>query len=184
MPEERFHHEFDREHLALKLNVSLAANPAAVDPVVQRIMQIIRETECVRGKEAQIELALAEALANAIVHGAKSDPSKCVECDVACDQDNGMLIIVRDPGEGFDPACVPSPVCGQNIFSNHGRGIFLINELMDDVKFDKNGTEIRMMKRLSPRPKPKPKSKAKSRPKRKVVKKSSPPRKSARRRSK
>ena len=58
-----------------------------------------------------------------------------------------MLIVVRDPGEGFDPRNIPSPVMGENIFSNHGRGIYLINQLMDEVKFARNGAEIHMIKR-------------------------------------
>jgi serine/threonine-protein kinase RsbW len=61
------------------------------------------------GREDDIELALTEALANAVVHGAKNDPSKIIECDVACDQKHGMLIVVRDPGPGFDPAKLPIP---------------------------------------------------------------------------
>ena len=60
---------------------------------------------------------------------------------------DGMIIVVRDPGSGFDPAAIPTPTVGQNIYSNHGRGIFLINQLMDEVKFLKNGTEIHMVKR-------------------------------------
>ena len=36
---------------------------------------------------------------------------------------------------------------GENLFSQGGRGIFLINELMDDVSFERGGTEIRMRKR-------------------------------------
>jgi serine/threonine-protein kinase RsbW len=82
-----------------------------------------------------------------VVHGAKADPTKIVECDVACDEKQQILIVVRDPGQGFDPAAIPCPVQGQNIYSEHGRGIFLINELMDEVKFLKNGTEIHMIKR-------------------------------------
>jgi serine/threonine-protein kinase RsbW len=57
-----------------------------------------------------------------------------------------MLIVVRDPGEGFNPQSVPSPVMGQNVFSEHGRGIFLINQLMDEVRFERGGTEIHMKK--------------------------------------
>jgi serine/threonine-protein kinase RsbW len=57
-----------------------------------------------------------------------------------------MLIIVRDPGEGFDPSSVPSPVIGQNVFSTHGRGIYLINQLMDEVRYERGGTEIHMRK--------------------------------------
>jgi serine/threonine-protein kinase RsbW len=81
------------------------------------------------------------------MHGAHEDPNKIVECDVACEEDRGMLIVVRDPGSGFDPATLPNPCMGENIYSNHGRGIYLINQLMDEVQFHKNGTEIHMIKR-------------------------------------
>jgi serine/threonine-protein kinase RsbW len=58
-----------------------------------------------------------------------------------------MLIVVRDPGEGFNPEMIPSPVQGKNLYSNGGRGIYLINQLMDEVKFMKNGAEIHMLKK-------------------------------------
>lgn len=140
-------HNFDPEKLDLRVRVTLAADRKSVDPVVTQIMQAVREMKCVNGKEDAIELALQEALANAVVHGAKEDPSKVVECVVACDEQRGILIIVRDPGPGFDPGAIPPCTMGENLYSNHGRGIFLINQLMDEVKFHKNGTEIHMVKR-------------------------------------
>jgi len=139
--------DFLADKLLFKFQVTLAADKAAVDSVVLRIMESIREKDCAGGKEHAIEMALSEALANAVVHGAKSDPSKVVECDVACDQNRSLLIVVRDPGEGFDPATIPSPLVGENIYSGHGRGVYLITQLMDEVKFLKNGTEIHMIKR-------------------------------------
>jgi serine/threonine-protein kinase RsbW len=140
-------HDFDPEKLSLRIRVTLAANRASVDPVVAQVMQFVREIKGVNGKEDAIELALQEALANAVVHGAKEDPSKIVECIVASDEQRGVLIIVRDPGEGFDPGGIPSCTMGENLYSNHGRGIFLINQLMDEVEFRKGGTEIHMVKR-------------------------------------
>lgn len=139
--------DFDADKLDLKLSVTLAADRDAVDPVVRSVMNVVREMKCAPGNEDDIELALTEALANAVVHGAKSDASKIIECDVACDAQHGMLIIVRDPGTGFDPAKIADPCHGENIYSNHGRGIYLINQLMDEVQFHKNGTEIHMLKR-------------------------------------
>lgn len=133
--------------MILKLSVTLAGDRNCVDPVVQGIMQLVMQMQCAAGKEEAVQLALNEALANAVVHGAKADPSKIIECDVACDEKRGLLIIVRDPGKGFDPKAVPNPVVGENVYSEHGRGIYLINQLMDEVKFLKNGTEIRMVKR-------------------------------------
>jgi serine/threonine-protein kinase RsbW len=138
---------FDADKLDIKLSVTLSADRDAVDPVVRSVMNAVRETKCAAGSEDAIELALTEALANAVVHGAKNDPSKVVECDVACDDVRGVLIIVRDPGPGFDPAKIADPCHGENVYANHGRGIYLINQLMDEVQFHKNGTEIRMLKK-------------------------------------
>jgi serine/threonine-protein kinase RsbW len=138
---------FEADKLILKLSVTLAGDKNCVDPVVQGIMQLVKQMHCAGGKEEAVQLALNEALANAVVHGAKADPSKLVECEVTCDESRGMVIVVRDPGKGFNPASIPSPVNGQNIYSDHGRGIYLINQLMDEVKFLKNGTEIQMIKR-------------------------------------
>lgn len=131
----------------MKLRVSLAADKNAIDPVVRGVMDLVKQNHCATGKEDAIEVALTEALANAVVHGAQADATKIVECDVACDDKQQILIVVRDPGKGFDPGVIPSPIQGQNIYSDHGRGIYLINQLMDEVKFLKNGTEIHMIKR-------------------------------------
>jgi serine/threonine-protein kinase RsbW len=138
---------FDPDQLHLLLRVTLAADRRAVDPVVQEVMSVVREMKGVDGKEDAIELALQEALANAVIHGAKEDPTKTVECLVSSDEERGILIVVRDPGTGFSPEAIPNCVVGENVYSNHGRGIFLINQLMDKVEFRKNGTEIHMIKR-------------------------------------
>ncbi len=139
--------DFDPEKLHLLLRVTLAADRKTVDPVVQEIMALVRRMKGVDGKEDDIELALQEALANAVIHGAKEDPSKTVECLVSSEEEQGVLIVVRDPGPGFNPDAIPQCTVGENVYSNHGRGIFLINQLMDKVEFRKNGTEIRMVKR-------------------------------------
>jgi serine/threonine-protein kinase RsbW len=138
--------EFDRTKLMIRIEVTLNADPTAISPVVEGIMEMARRLECASGKEFEIETALREALANAILHGCKNDVTKKVQCCVACDEEHGLLIIVRDPGTGFNPVAVPDPLKGENVYSNHGRGIFLINQLMDEVRFERNGTEIHMRK--------------------------------------
>ena len=130
----------------MKMDVVLPADEKLIAPTVKRIMEVVGGIECSKGKEFEIETALLEAIANAVRHGAKGDITKKVECVVACEEPQGMLIIVRDPGEGFDPKNVPNPTEGDAIFSDHGRGIYMINQLMDEVKFEKNGTEIHMRK--------------------------------------
>jgi serine/threonine-protein kinase RsbW len=147
LPKETTSFVVDADKLSAKLSVTFLADRNAVDSVVRRVMNVIREMKCITGNEDDVELALTEAFANAVVHGAKSDPSKLIECDVACDEQQGILIVVRDPGEGFNPAKIANPCEGENLYSNHGRGIYLINQLMDEVQFRKNGTEIRMLKK-------------------------------------
>jgi serine/threonine-protein kinase RsbW len=139
--------DFDPDKLSLLLRVTLSANRSTVDPVVQEVMAVVRQMKGVDGKEDAIELSLQEALANAVIHGAKEDPTKTVECLVSNDDERGILIVVRDPGAGFSPETIPVCTVGENVYSNHGRGIFLINQLMDKVEFRKNGTEIHMVKR-------------------------------------
>jgi serine/threonine-protein kinase RsbW len=139
--------EFDPDRLRASVRVRIAGRLEAISPAVEEIMLAVQAMECSRGKEFEIETALREALANAVRHGCGNDAAKEVEACVACDESRGMLIVVRDPGPGFDPARIPSPIVGQNVFRSHGRGIYLINELMDEVSFENGGTEIRMLKK-------------------------------------
>ncbi|HTM35200.1 MAG TPA: ATP-binding protein [Terriglobales bacterium] len=139
---------------ACKLDVTIPANSNAISGVVDGVMQIAREMKCAEGNEYHIELALREALANAIVHGCDNDPTKKVECCVACTESSDVMIIVRDPGRGFDLKTVPDPLAVENLNSSHGRGIYLINQLMDEVCFDRNGAEIRMRKVVATSPAP------------------------------
>ena len=136
--------EFRSEELILRLDITVRAEVSEIDPVATEVMSAVNEMGCAADKTFEIETALREALANAFVHGCGGDPEKEVQVCVSCDQGRGVLIVVRDPGPGFDPASIPSPVVGENIFAEHGRGIYLINQLMDEVRFEKNGTEIHM----------------------------------------
>jgi serine/threonine-protein kinase RsbW len=146
-PSDPPHIDFESDELIVRLDVTIPGDPAAIDPLVERVLVLARETGCAEGKEFEIETALREALANAIRHGAGHDPGRPVQCAVACDKARGMIIIVRDPGPGFDPATIRHPLMGESLYAHHGRGIYLINQLMDEVQFARGGTEIRMRKR-------------------------------------
>jgi len=136
--------EFDSKQLLLKMQKTMKGSIEAIPPFVDEIMKIVESMGCAAGKEREVEMALLEALANAVQHGCKNDPNKNVEVCAACDEARGLLIVIRDPGEGFDPSSIPSPVVGQNLFSTHGRGVFMINQLVDEVHYEKGGTEIHM----------------------------------------
>ncbi|MCG6921961.1 MAG: ATP-binding protein [Acidobacteria bacterium] len=139
--------EFDRDRLEPRLSLEIPGQVESISPAVEEILAVTERMGCTAGREFEVETSLREALANAIRHGCERDPNKKVQVCVACDDARGMLIVVRDPGPGFDPESIPSPVQGENLFTQGGRGIFLINELMDEVSIERGGTEIRMLKR-------------------------------------
>jgi len=130
----------------VRREVQLPGHVSAISPAVDEVMTVVRDMGCAAGHEFEVEVALREALANAVRHGTRNDASRPVLCCVACDVGRGILIVVRDDGPGFDPAALPSPIVGEQIFESHGRGIFLINRLMDEVRFERGGTEIHMRK--------------------------------------
>jgi serine/threonine-protein kinase RsbW len=139
--------EFDAHRLDRRLSAVIAADTDAIALFTDQVMGLLREHEAVDGKDFEIEMALREALANAVLHGCKRDPAQRVECTVAREEGGGILIIVRDPGAGFDPLNVQSPLVAENILSDHGRGIFLMNMLMDEVRWERGGTEIHLRKK-------------------------------------
>lgn len=140
--------EFVSDDLVVLLDLTMPGDTGSIGRVVNEVMRVVGESGCADGAEHDIELALREALANAVRHGTKNDPAKTITCSVACDPTRGMLIVVRDTGEGFDPHRIPDCLMGENVYSHHGRGIYLINQLMDEVRFERGGTEIHMVKRL------------------------------------
>jgi serine/threonine-protein kinase RsbW len=133
--------------MAMRYEVSIPANVAAISPVVDDVLARIHK-EHARAEEIEfaIETALREALANAVVHGCKANSAKQVHCQVSCDALGAVQITVRDPGEGFDPATISDPLSEGNLLADHGRGVYLIRHLMDEVQFADGGREVRMKK--------------------------------------
>ena len=130
-----------------QMNLTLPAVPSSIHTVSEGVTQLLTGKGWKEDDIIKVDLALQEALANGIRHGAKNDPSKFIQCVVTTDAAGDLVIIVRDPGPGFDPAKVPHPLEGDNILKASGRGVFLINQLMDEVTFADSGREVQMKKR-------------------------------------
>jgi len=136
----------------VELRQSLPSRVAAISPFVDQLMRFIQSFRNMDGSELEIEMALREALANAVVHGNGENSRKrvCVEC--RCYMDGEVSIAVRDEGQGFDRSAVPDPTTPENRLFTHGRGIYLMKTLMDDVSFEKGGAVVRMRKRSNEGP--------------------------------
>jgi len=88
-------------------------------------------------------LSVVEAVNNAIVHGNKMDLEKDVVLEYAID-DAKIDFIITDMGEGFDYNNIPDPTKPENVEKTHGRGIFLMNHLADEIEFSKNGSIVKL----------------------------------------
>jgi serine/threonine-protein kinase RsbW len=93
-----------------------------------------------------IKLAIEEGLTNAIKHGNRFDPAKVVQ--VRYEIDNSRAVItITDQGSGFNPAAVPDPTTDENLEKPSGRGIMLMRAYMDKVVFNRQGNQVRLIKR-------------------------------------
>jgi serine/threonine-protein kinase RsbW len=93
-----------------------------------------------------LRVALAEALSNAIVYGNGGDAAKHVVVRVLFGR-TAIEMEVADQGEGFRPDRVPDPTTPDRIENPQGRGIFLIQRLVDEVRFNDKGNAICMILR-------------------------------------
>ncbi len=142
----------------VELNQSLASRVAAISSVVDQLMRFIRffmekgGTE--KEAEEEIEIAIYEALANAVIHGNHENQEKQVNVACRCSMNGELLISVRDEGEGFDSRVVPDPTEAQWLLPPRGRGLHLMRAFMDEVSFEENGAVVRMRKRMESHRKP------------------------------
>jgi len=97
-----------------------------------------------------IDMAIREAVTNAVVHGNKQDEAKQVRVDIRI-QPEEIEIQVHDEGGGFNPGEVPDPTAAENIMKTSGRGIFFMRNFVDEVEWlnpPGGGTTVKMIKRF------------------------------------
>jgi anti-sigma regulatory factor (Ser/Thr protein kinase) len=130
-----------------QLNMVIPADPKAIPTLTDGVVELLQAKQWAETDIMAVELAMQEAVANAIRHGCGNDPDKRLQCMVSCDEAGEIIIVVRDPGTGFDHSSVANPLDPANMLKPNGRGIFLINGLMDEVGFKDGGRELQMRKR-------------------------------------
>jgi serine/threonine-protein kinase RsbW len=98
-----------------------------------------------------IDVAVREAVANAIKHGNRQDPDKQVLIDLTVDGDC-LIICVQDEGIGFDPAHLEDPLAPENLLKPNGRGIFYMKSFMDHIEYGPRpggGTMVTLRKKVA-----------------------------------
>jgi serine/threonine-protein kinase RsbW len=130
----------------LEVHTWVRSEIGLISPLVDWLMSLLAASRCVFGEEEFVELAFREALSNAMLHGNRLDASKLVHVRCCCECGKGVFILVRDQGHGFDPNKVPDPLAVENLSAEHGRGIHLMKLAMDEISFERGGTEVHMRK--------------------------------------
>jgi serine/threonine-protein kinase RsbW len=129
----------------LKLESSIDSIARAADVAAQVVRRFGFNEEAAFG----IDMAVREAVTNAVLHGNKRDESKTVEVTFR-GSPQVIEITVRDQGQGFNPGDVPDPTDPQNLMKANGRGLLFMRTFMDEIEYTRHpqgGTVVRMIKR-------------------------------------
>jgi serine/threonine-protein kinase RsbW len=143
---------FGKGHASLTEETTELVLPSrleAINDAARAAADFVRRSGLGEDAAYGVDLAVREAVTNAVLHGNRSDESKAVE--VGFRSTPGEIeITVRDRGEGFDPEAVPDPTDPQNLLKASGRGLLFMRTFMDALQWSRHpagGTVVRMTKR-------------------------------------
>jgi serine/threonine-protein kinase RsbW len=130
----------------LQIDSWMPSKIQAISPLVDRLMMLIKGSQSVPREGFGVELALREALNNAVVHGNQENPEKKVHIRCRCGPGNEVSIVVTDQGRGFDFGKILGEGFTSDAAAERGRGIQLMKAFMDVVQFERGGSEVHMRK--------------------------------------
>ncbi|MDZ7723142.1 MAG: ATP-binding protein [candidate division KSB1 bacterium] len=133
-----------------QLKLEIPSDVKEIHRVEEKLEAFCRQQGMNKNQIVNCAIAVTEAVNNAIRHGNKQDPSKKVFIQFSI-SGNNITIRITDQGNGFDPENLDDPLHPNNLLKENGRGIFIVKQLMDDVRFEfnKTGTTIILSKTLT-----------------------------------
>lgn len=136
-----------RTQIAKNYMLTLASDPSNISKVEQYVNQIAARFQLDQEKHANLLISLTEAVNNAIIHGNKQDRTKTVSIKLAQTK-SGLAVRVSDQGGGFNYDKLPDPTCPERLCECGGRGVFLMNQLCDKMRYINGGSTVEMQFRL------------------------------------
>ena len=128
-----------------ELDLDLASEMVAVQAAAKQVIANLNERGVADRDIFHVRLALDEALANAVKHGNRSDPSKQVHLRCVIN-DQRVVITIEDEGEGFELTSVPDPMQEENLTRPGGRGLLLMRSFMTDIRYNLAGNCVTLVK--------------------------------------
>ena len=117
--------------------------------VIEQLLSALSEAGWDGSDLFHVQMAAEEAMVNAVTHGNKRCDDKVVELEFKVSPAK-VFLRVKDQGEGFCPDDVPNPTDEENLEVVHGRGVFLIQNMMTEVSYNEAGNEVTMIKEREP----------------------------------
>ena len=127
----------------MEKSIKISSKIDNINKIEQLIDEFSEKNEINSEIYGKILIATVEAVNNSIVHGNKEDVNKYVSVNLKIEGDK-IYITVEDEGPGFDSSKVPDPTKPENVENIHGRGIYLMKHLADDVSFNEDGSIVTM----------------------------------------
>lgn len=135
--------ELSTPEMETQKSICISSRTENISDVEKMIDVVCDEYAVNRDFYGNILIAITEAVNNAIIHGNKENPEKMIH--VKCESEKDALkFIVEDEGDGFDFDSLPDPTDPENIEKPNGRGVFLMKNLADDVKFHERGRVVEL----------------------------------------
>ena len=127
--------------------LKLTSNPGSVSAVEPFVERLVDRYNLGPDKQCNILISLTEAVTNAIIHGNCEEEAKTVQ--VRSRKEKGCISVrVTDEGSGFDYNSLPDPTAPENLCRCGGRGVFLMKQLADNIRFYNNGSTVEMRFKL------------------------------------
>src|SRR5688572_17572608 len=126
------------------VQMRMPSRPAAIAPMIERVLAAVEPAGFSAGQRDDLAVALAEALANAVVHGNRRRARAFVAVGVLVEPRRSAIVRVRDSGKGFAREALTDPREPDALMLPRGRGVFLMRRLMDAVEYNRKGNEVRL----------------------------------------
>jgi serine/threonine-protein kinase RsbW len=129
---------------AAELRLEIASVRAAIPKAVERILRAVEPVGLSTERMQDLAVALSEALSNGAIHGNGLRPGSRVGVSVRVTPRVRAVIEVKDEGPGFDHQGVGDPTEQARLLSTDGRGVFLMQRLVDRVEYEDGGSRVRL----------------------------------------
>jgi len=128
--------------LTKSYNKTFKSKSTLLPKIEDFVLDIVKKTKISEVKLNKLEMAVAEAAANCVLHGNKSDENKKVEVTIIV-ENNKLIVKFKDQGTGFKIDEIPDPTKPENILKNSGRGVHIMKAFLDNLEynFTPSGTE-------------------------------------------